>query len=145
MFTIIDLVYVIPAKAAILLEWKRIFVPRGTRNTFYWVTWFLLSLNTLFYFIATFFVIFANKPIAKNWDVLLPGSSSFDRKILDIMATGINLTVDVSIFMLPQPVIWSLHMTKSRKIGLCLMFSMGLLLVSPPSLTGQLICHDQIR
>ncbi|KAH8889474.1 hypothetical protein GQ53DRAFT_825363 [Thozetella sp. PMI_491] len=129
-FSIIDPVYVIPAKAAILLEWKRIFVPLGTRNMFYWVAWFLISLNSVFYFIATFFVIFANQPVAKSWDVLLPGSYVFDRKTIDIVATGINLTVDVSIFLLPQPVIWSLKMIKSRRIGLSIMFSLGLLSVA---------------
>ncbi|KAI8945404.1 hypothetical protein F4801DRAFT_128057 [Xylaria longipes] len=128
-FTIIDPIYVIPAKAAILLEWKRIFVPRGTRNWFYWTAWLIISVNSLFYFIATFFVVFANRPVAKSWDVLLPGSSPFDRKDLDIVATGINLAVDVSTFLLPQPVIWSLKMTKSRKIGISLMFSLGLLSV----------------
>lgn len=126
-FSIIDPIWVIPAKAAILLEWKRIFVPRGTRNRFYWATWFLMLLNGLFYFIAFFFVIFAQQPIARNWDVILPGKSPYDRKTIDIVATGVNLTVDVSVFLLPQRVIWSLQMTRSRKLGLCLMFSLGLL------------------
>lgn len=105
-------------------------MPRGTRNTFYWTSWFLLSLNSLFYFIATFFVIFANRPVEKSWNVLLPGSTPFSRKDLDVVATGINLSVDVTIFMLPQRVIWSLQMAKSRKIGLSFMFSLGLLFVS---------------
>ncbi|KAG6358899.1 hypothetical protein INS49_012419 [Diaporthe citri] len=126
-FSIIDPVYVIPAKAAILWEWKRIFVPRGTRNTFYWTTWFLISLNSLFYFVGTFFIIFANNPVQKSWNVLLPGSTPFSRKDLDVVATGINLAVDVTIFMLPQRVIWTLQMAKSRKIGLSFMFSLGLL------------------
>lgn len=133
----IDPFYVIPAKAAILWEWKRIFVPLGTRNTFYWASWFLLSLNSLFYFVAMFFVIFANWPVEKSWNVLLPGSTPFSRKDLDIVATAINLTVDVTIFMLPQHVIWSLQMAKSRKIGLSFMFSLGLLFV-PLSLPGRL-------
>lgn len=125
-----DPIYVIPAKAAILLEWKRIFVPRGTRNTFYWAAWFLISLNSLFYFIALFFMIFANKPVEKSWNVLLPGTTLFSRKELDIVATAINLAVDVTIFLLPQRVIWSLQMARSRKIGLSCMFSLGLMFVS---------------
>ncbi|KAI0414549.1 hypothetical protein F5X98DRAFT_241037 [Xylaria grammica] len=128
-FTIADPIYAITAKAAILLEWKRIFVPRGTRNRFYWGAWFLISLNSVFYIIATLFAVFANIPVAKNWDVLLPGSSPFHRKTIDIVATGINLTVDVLTFILPQPVIWSLKLTNSHKIGLTVMFSLGLLSV----------------
>ncbi|KAI0965029.1 hypothetical protein F4678DRAFT_453932 [Xylaria arbuscula] len=128
-FSIIDPIYTIPAKAAILLEWKRIFVPRGTRNWFYWSAWFVISLNSLFYFMAIFFVIFANKPVAKSWDALLPGSSPINRKNFDIAATGVNIFVDVATFLIPQPVIWSLKMNKSRKIGFSVMFSIGLVAI----------------
>ncbi|KAJ0121628.1 hypothetical protein J7T55_008794 [Diaporthe amygdali] len=125
--TLVDPVYVMPAKAAILWEWKRIFVPRGTRNRFYWMAWFLLLLNTFFYFIVSFLVIFAYKPVEKTWNILLPGHAIVNRKDIDVVGAAFNLVMDLSMFIIPQPVIWSLQMTKSRKIGLSCMFSLGLL------------------
>lgn len=127
----VDSAFMIPSKAAILLEWRRIFVPRGTYNLFYWAVWFLLIVNTLFYTIADVFILLANKPIARNYDLLLPGSSPYDRKAIDIASAGVNLFMDVSIFLLPQPVIWSLKMKEHRKLGLSFMFSIGLLFVTP--------------
>ncbi|KAK5624366.1 hypothetical protein RRF57_000082 [Xylaria bambusicola] len=130
-FSIIDPFFTIPAKAAILLEWIRIFVPRGTRNRFFWAAWFVIALNSLFYFAAFWVVIFAEWPIEYNWNLLIPGGRSLaDRKLLDILCTGVNLFTDISTFLLPQPIIWNLNMTKSRKIGLSLMFSFGIFSVA---------------
>ncbi|KAI0100988.1 hypothetical protein GGR51DRAFT_530850 [Nemania sp. FL0031] len=130
-FSIIDPFYVIPAKTAILLEWVRIFVPRKTRNWFFWAAWFIIAINSLFYFASIWVVLFAEWPITYNWNLLVPGGRSLaDRKLLDVVATGVNLFTDISTFLLPQPIIWSLNMTKSRKIGISLMFSFGLFSVA---------------
>ncbi|TGJ80279.1 hypothetical protein E0Z10_g8482 [Xylaria hypoxylon] len=130
-FTVIDAFYVIPAKAAILLEWIRIFVPRKTRNWFYWAAWSIIAINSLFYFAALLVVIFAEWPIEYNWNLLVPGGRSLaDRKLLDLIATGVNLFTDISTFLLPQRIIWSLKMTRSRKIGISSMFSFGVFSVA---------------
>ncbi|KAI1753927.1 hypothetical protein F4782DRAFT_494443 [Xylaria castorea] len=128
-FSLIDCFYTIPAKAAILLEWKRIFVPRGAgaSNWFYWAAWAIIAFNTASYFAAFFVVLLANRPLAFNWDLLIPGGSSpLNRKTLDLFCLGVNLTVDLATFLLPQPIIWRLKLSRARRIGLSLMFSLGL-------------------
>ncbi|KAJ8119388.1 hypothetical protein ONZ43_g3652 [Nemania bipapillata] len=130
-FSLCSALYMIPAKAAILLEWIRIFVPGNTRNWFFWTAWSIIAFNSLAYFAALWVVIFGKSPIAYNWNVFIPeGRSYVNRKHLDIVAAGVNLITDISTFLLPQPIIWSLKMTKSRKIGVSFMFSFGLLFVN---------------
>lgn len=95
----------IAAETTILLSWDRIFVPRGTRSPFYWEAWFVITLNTLFYFVATFLFIFAKSLVAKSWNIFFSGSSLVGRKTLGLVAAGINLFIDVSTFVVPQLVI----------------------------------------
>lgn len=129
-FTVLDPIIVIPMKAAILLEWMRIFIPRSVRNRYFWVAWFLIGFNTIFYIIAGFLVIYAVQPVPRNYNVLLPGTTPFNRMDIEILATVVNLFIDVGIFLLPQPIIWGLMLSKGRKIGLALMFSLGLLSIA---------------
>jgi hypothetical protein len=129
-FTVMDPILVIPAKAAILLEWMRIFVPRGVRNKYFWFSWFLISINTIFYFVATFLIVYAVEPVPKNWNVILPGRVVMDRKAIELAATVINLIVDIGIFLLPQPIIWRLKVSRARKFGLAAIFSLGLLSIA---------------
>jgi hypothetical protein len=129
-FTVLDPILVIPAKAAILLEWKRLFVPGGVRNKYWWAAWLLICFNTVFYLIAGFLVIYSVQPVPRNYNVLLPGTNPFSRKDVEILATAVNLFVDIGIFLLPQPIIWSLRMTRTRKTGLAFMFSIGILSIA---------------
>ncbi|KAI0867212.1 hypothetical protein GGS24DRAFT_517350 [Hypoxylon argillaceum] len=128
-FSIVDCFYTISAKAAILLEWKRIFVPRGASasNWFYWAAWAIIAFNTAFYIAAFFVVLFANRPMAYNWDLLISGGSSLlNCKTLDYYCLGVNLVVDLATFLILQPIIWRLKLTRARRIGLLLIFSLGL-------------------
>lgn len=126
------------AKAAILLEWTRIFVPRGVRNKFFWAAYILLAVNSLLYFSASVAVICSCIPPRKLWYPFIAGQC-LDRQDLDTTAAAVNIVTDIAVFILPQRKIWSLQMTKSRKIGLSVIFSFGILYVndlsfpSPPN------------
>jgi len=50
-----------------------------------------------------------------------------DRKALGLFTAFFNVLVDLLILILPQQIIWSLQMTRSRKIGISLVFSVGLI------------------
>lgn len=68
-------------------------------------------------------------PIAKFWYHLLPGTcGNFDEFIL---ATSIgNLVVDLTIILLPIPMVWWLQTLTRRKIELTITFTLGLVYVS---------------
>ncbi|KAI0521453.1 hypothetical protein F5B22DRAFT_573897 [Xylaria bambusicola] len=113
-------------KVMILLEWLRIFVPRGTRNASFWVSTILITINVLFYSAALVAVDLACIPYKKIWDRLTPGHC-VDSKIIIVTSSAINLLIDISILILPQRIIWKLHMSSRRKLGVAAIFAVGLL------------------
>lgn len=113
-------------KTAILLEWTRIFVPKGTRNTFYWTSRILIALNGGMYLAAIIATALGCIPQNKFWYTWIEGRC-IDRKALDICTATTNLVTDLFILGLPQKVIWTLNMTRPRKIGVSFVFSAGIL------------------
>ncbi|KAF2004265.1 hypothetical protein P154DRAFT_485419 [Amniculicola lignicola CBS 123094] len=113
-------------KAAILLSWLRIFVPMGQRNAMFWISHGLIWSNVLFYGIGTAVEIFQCTPREKIWNPLYVGGSCVIEMPMHMRASGvINLISDVIILALPQRVIWSLHISNSRKVGLSFLFAIG--------------------
>lgn len=114
------------SKTAILLEWVHIFVPMGTRNTFYWSAWVMMVANILVYGSAVITQLAGCQPLQRQWNFWLPGHC-IDRKARTLVNLSFNLITDIMILLLPQPVIWKLHMTRSRKNGVVVAFSLGCL------------------
>jgi hypothetical protein len=113
-------------KAAILLEWLRIFVPRGTKNYFYWISVVLLVLDVLFYSAAIIAINLTCRPHEKTWNRLLPGTC-IDSRAIDITSAVINFFIDLVILVLPQKVIWGLNMSVEKRLGVSLVFIVGLI------------------
>jgi hypothetical protein len=114
-------------KPAVLLQWRRIFHPAGTRNGFWWATQGLILLNTLLYIASLFATAFGYEPIRGFWEATVSPRKCISHKALQITATSFNPAIDIAIFVLPQRAIWRLQMSRGRKIGLAIMFSVGLL------------------
>lgn len=116
------------AKAAILIEWVRIFVPRGTKNAFFYLSWGLVSFNTVFYAVAIIVSVASCIPTNKIWQPWVDGTC-FDRRAADIATAWFNLMVDIFILVLPQNIIWKLQMSRARKLSASVVFSIGILYV----------------
>ncbi|KAI0101050.1 hypothetical protein GGR51DRAFT_563698 [Nemania sp. FL0031] len=91
------------AKTAVLLEWIRIFVADRQRSTFFYAACSLIGINAGIH------------------------GKCIDRYVLDTFTAFINLAIDLGIFLLPQKIIWKLQMSKKRKIGVSVLFSVGLI------------------
>lgn len=65
------------------------------------------------------------RPIRKFWNPAVPGTC-FDLVAFSYFTNITNLVTDVWIFLLPVPLIIRLHISTSRKIGLCGVFMVGL-------------------
>jgi hypothetical protein len=113
-------------KIGILLEWSKTFVPRGHRNSFWWTCHTVLSINVIFYIICTFLEIFGCQPREKLWNATVSGTC-LDVPKAGIAASVVNFVSDVIILVLPQKVIWGLHMSTSKKAGVAAIFALGLL------------------
>lgn len=118
-------------KLAILLDWLRIFVPRGQKNRLYWTLQVLIWSNVIYYVSGSFLEIFRCWPRQKIWDPLFEGGSCpIDIAANNFASTLINLASDIAILLLPQWVIWKLQISKAKRMGISLLFVIGILSVS---------------
>ncbi|KAH9897411.1 hypothetical protein F4778DRAFT_743489 [Xylariomycetidae sp. FL2044] len=114
-------------KVSILREWSRIFVPRPARNTFWWICHILLALNVCYYVAGTFLANLQCTPREFIWDKTRAGGHCIESKYADVTAGIVNLVSDVLILLLPQKVIWKLQMPLKQKLGVSVIFAMGIL------------------
>ncbi|KAI0402747.1 hypothetical protein F4802DRAFT_599709 [Xylaria palmicola] len=124
-------------KALILQEWRRIFVPMGMRNAFWWTCNFVIVINVIFYAAAIFLEDLACFPERRIWDKTVPGSQCLDFKIIVLVGASINVILDLITLILPQKVIWSLQLSTKKKIGVSLVFTIGVLAIA--SATSRLV------
>ncbi len=104
-------------KVAILLDWMRIFVPTGTRNTLFWILQLFIWSNALFYFIGTFVDAFE----CPSKDV---GTVKCNTDVAKYILTSavINLISDLTNSHNTSLVIWKLNMSNAQKKGISLLF-----------------------
>ncbi|KAI0904653.1 hypothetical protein F4823DRAFT_633807 [Ustulina deusta] len=124
--TILYAVILALIKVAILVEWLQIFIPKGTRNLFFWCAHVLLWVNARFYLSAIVVIIVSYVPQENDWNKLLRG---IDDIPLDIASSAVNFLIDISILLLPERVIWRLNMSSKNKAGVLAIFGLGVLAV----------------
>ncbi|KAJ5946441.1 hypothetical protein N7454_003280 [Penicillium verhagenii] len=66
------------------------------------------------------------RPLKYNWDTSIAGVCG-DRNATYVVAGVMNLITDLMVMALPMPHIWKLHLGTAKKVALCSVFSMGLL------------------
>ncbi|KAI1826995.1 hypothetical protein F4861DRAFT_494697 [Xylaria intraflava] len=115
-------------KIAILLEWARMFAPPGTNRTFRKLCHLLILTTALFYSASFIAENLSCMPHDAIWNKTIP-AKCFNHKALDVVSATINIVSHLFILALPQLVIWRLNMRKDRKIGVSLMFTVGILTV----------------
>ncbi|KAI1811801.1 hypothetical protein GGS20DRAFT_73430 [Poronia punctata] len=112
----LDIVFL---KAAILLDWERTFAPLGTSKTLFWIIHTLIWTNVVFYFVGTFIEAFQCPPEKAI-------GCPIDAGKYNITSGIINVISDLTILIAPHWVVWRLKMTKARKMGVSLLFLMGI-------------------
>ncbi|KAK6953255.1 hypothetical protein Daesc_005556 [Daldinia eschscholtzii] len=123
----IEDVLALAGMAAILIEWNRIFVPRGVQNSFYWVGKGLLvfiSLGHIAYIVAENMSCI---PYPKIWDKTILEGYCINSKIFQIPGSAINSICISVIIVLSQRAIWRLQLTMRKKLGISFLFLIGLL------------------
>ncbi|KAI1428898.1 hypothetical protein F5Y12DRAFT_639887 [Xylaria sp. FL1777] len=113
-------------KTAILLEWAHLFVPPGTRTTFWWTCQIVMWVNILYYISSIVVSAISCFPHEKIWHPTLPGTC-FNTKAFIISNATLNLVSDIIILALPQRLIWNLKMSRQKKIGVSLVFAVGVI------------------
>ena len=126
-------------KVAILLQYLRVFVPKS-RNLMFWACHALIWLHFIFYSISFFLVVFACRPVRKNWNPWIEGSC-IDIGLLNVFVSVFNAASDLLILILPQPLIWKLQITLRTKILLSAVFLIGIWWVEDAIFTSSRRAH----
>ncbi|KAI1351015.1 hypothetical protein F5Y01DRAFT_325755 [Xylaria sp. FL0043] len=113
-------------KAAVLLEWSHIFVPRPNRNGLWWICYGMLIANTALYIGTIAAINSACSPQQKTWRPYLLGTCiEFDA--FNLFITIFHLVFNLLMLLLPHTVIWRLSLTTRQKLGVSVIFSVGIL------------------
>jgi len=113
-------------KTAILLEWARLFVPPGRRNSFYWTCRITTAINIGYYTAGIVASALTCTPHEKIWNTSLPGQC-LNTAAFFITNASLNLVSDIIVLVLPHKVIWNLRMSRRKKIGVSLVFAIGIM------------------
>ncbi|KAK5634528.1 hypothetical protein RRF57_010242 [Xylaria bambusicola] len=113
-------------KAAMLLEWIRIFVPGYAHNTFWWICCIMIIANSALYIATIVTINFICIPRERIWRRWIPGTC-INITAFNIFISGFNLIFDILILLLPHRLIWKLALTPKQKIGVSFVFSVGIL------------------
>ena len=114
----------VAVKLSLLLLYKRIFVTTMHRKftiVLYGMGSFVLIYGTVFLFLS----IFICTPISSFWTI--QEGWCFDEWGYTLSYSVVNIITDFTIWALPIPLVWSLYLPKGQKIGLSLVFLLGLL------------------
>lgn len=119
---------ILPAlKVAILIEWCRIFVNGNkTKNPFWWGCVAVGALQVLWGAACLVLLNVQCIPQAKIWEFYLDGACISLHKI-QLSSSIIQVFSDIVMTGLPQKVIWDLQLSTTKKLGVSMIFGLGLL------------------
>ncbi|KAI2618107.1 hypothetical protein GGR54DRAFT_184949 [Hypoxylon sp. NC1633] len=111
-------------KLSILFLYNRIFTLRPFRIASYIVIGFTVA------YCVSFLGIFVShcQPVSNSWNPV-PGGWCRDLSAEEFSSTSLSLVIDLIIILLPMRVLWGLQMTVYKRIGLSIMFSIGLITI----------------
>jgi hypothetical protein len=76
-----------------------------------------------------FVIAFQCHPVSfhwENWD-MPPHGHCINRMAMGWSISSINFAIDLWLLLLPMPQLWTLRVPLRKKLGVCLMFAVGLL------------------
>ncbi|KAK7743668.1 hypothetical protein SLS62_010537 [Diatrype stigma] len=112
-------------KAAILLLYRRIF--DGIRR-FRWACTFMLACVGSFCIATTMATIFQCTPVVRAFDRSVEGHCISNSPFWYANA-GFNISTDFIILLMPMPLVYRLKIPALQKIGLCMVFALGIFVV----------------
>ncbi|KAI9673327.1 MAG: hypothetical protein M1829_004093 [Trizodia sp. TS-e1964] len=124
MFEILYVICVTATKMSILFMYARIFVTTVTprfRAALYIVGVIVLAYGISF----TFSLIFQCRPLAYAFDKTIPGGDCVNVGSLFISAALINIASDITILVLPMPLIFRLWVSQKQKAAVAGIFLLG--------------------
>lgn len=109
-----------------MIEWLGIFVPRHQRNWFFWTCWVLIAIQVAFAIGAIVALNLACIPTKKKWEFWVPGKC-INAHDIETVSASFQLASDCIVLVLPQKMIWGLQLGWKKKLGVSVIFSLGVL------------------
>lgn len=115
-------------KMAILLQYLRLFAPSKTVNPVMFIgARVIIAITGVYYIITTFITMFACTPREKIWNPLVMEGHCLNNDIGILFTCIFNVITDILILVLPARSVWRLQIPRRKKIGIVLLFAIGLL------------------
>ncbi|KAF7558193.1 hypothetical protein G7Z17_g19 [Cylindrodendrum hubeiense] len=138
--------FVLPLlKIAILVEWCRVFVLPGSKakSVFFWGCVVVIFIQITANIAIVVALNMQCTPHSAIWDFTIE-SKCWELFKLQVASASIHLICDVAIFLLPQRMIWTLKMTWRKRLGISIIFGLGLVAcVSAGFRLGVTITHGK--
>lgn len=106
-----------------LFLYIRIFPDRLTKGLAYGGIAFLVISQV----VVTFLTIFQCRPIQAVYNLDIKQKQCLSITNIAASGTAFNIAAELMIFIIPIPVVSSLQMSKSKKVGILVLFSIGLM------------------
>lgn len=128
MATLLYLWVIALVKVSILHEWTCIFVPNGSRTFFTWAC-YAASLAFCLLSLVIFVMDLVNcTPFEGNWDPFAAGRKCrFAIPQFGLASSTANLVLDLIPVVLAQRAIWGLKMSFGKKMGVSIVFFIGIM------------------
>ncbi|CAH0003346.1 unnamed protein product [Clonostachys byssicola] len=114
-------------KTAIILEWMRIF-STAARDWYFWLSHFIIWTNLIWACVALILLNVSMAPHQAIWNPAVPPTAHrANTRQTNLVTASLNFVYDLLILLLPQQRIWSLHLKRSKKLGISVVFAFGFL------------------
>lgn len=116
-------------KTAILIEWCRILTPAGNKfkSPFFLGCVLVIFMQVSFGIACIILLNMQCTPHRSIWEFWLPDRKCFDLVKLQLASGSIQLFSDVVMLLLPQKTIWGLKMSWQKRLGVSVVFGLGIL------------------
>ena len=121
-------------KTSILLFYLRLFGAPGTHQSFKKVLHATQVIVVMWFIASVILGIFRCHPIAVTWNPLVAGGPNVRHYCIDnntyyVSSSAVNVAIDFWILVLPLSIVWTLQLSRRRKVGLTTIFLLGSLYV----------------
>lgn len=87
----------------------------------------IIVVTGIYYTISTFITIFACSPREAIWSPLITDAKCIDNNTVVLITCLFNILSDIIILTLPARAVWQLRIPTRKKVGIVLLFAIGLL------------------
>ncbi|KAF7588253.1 hypothetical protein BBP40_005975 [Aspergillus hancockii] len=114
-------------KTAILIDWCHVFVPVDrSKSVFWWGCMIVIFFQCLWGVLCIILLNAQCRPHRAIWEFYLPSKCYSLPKVM-LTSASVQVISDVTMFFLPQKIIWGLHMNWQKKLGVSIIFGVGIL------------------